>query len=56
MFFRGFLSNRNGKITVKINKPVYLGLPIFILVKHCFVNFGMIILNQTIKMMRNYVT
>ena len=28
MVFKGFASNRNEKIKVKINKPVYLGLSI----------------------------
>ena len=42
------------KTKVKMNKPVYLGLSILEISKTCM-NFGMIILNQDIKTMQNYV-
>ena len=41
------------KMKVKINKPVYLGLPILEISKHYCMNFGMILLTQNIKTMQN---
>ena len=43
------------KVNVKMNKPVYLGLSILEISKTLMYKFGMIILNQNIKIMQNYV-
>ena len=45
-FSENLLAIEMKKMKVKMNKPVYLGL---------FMNFGMIILNKSIKIMQNYV-
>ena len=42
------------KVKVKMNKPVYLGLSILEISKTLMYKFGMIILNQNIKIMQNY--
>ena len=39
-----------------MNKPVYLGLSILEISKILCMNFGMIILNQSISKMQNYIT
>ena len=44
------------KTKVVMNKPVYLGQAILELVKPLCMNFGMIILNQSIKKKQSYVT
>ena len=44
------------KIKVKMNKPVYLGLSILEISKTLMYEFGMLILNQSIKTMQNYAT
>ena len=41
---------------VKMNKPVYLGMSILDVSKTLMLNFGMIMLNQSIKTMQNYLT
>ena len=41
---------------VKMNKPVYLGMSILDISKTLMLNFGMIMLNQSIKTMQNYLT
>ena len=43
------------KIKVKLNKPAYLGLSILGICKTLMYDFGMIILNQNIGLMHDYV-
>ena len=43
------------KIKVKLNKPAYLGLSILGISKTLMYDFGMIILNQNIGLMHDYV-
>ena len=38
-----------------MNKPVYLGLSVLEISKHQSMDFGLIILNQNIKTMHDYV-
>ena len=52
MVFRRLISNRN---EVKMNKSIYLGLSILEISKTLMYKFDMIILNQNIKTMQNYV-
>ena len=44
------------KLNVKINKPVYLGLSILEISKTLMHEFCIVILNQSINKMKNYVT
>ena len=44
------------KIKVKMNKPMYLGLSILEISKRLMYEFGMIMLNQSIRTMQNYAT
>ena len=44
------------KIKVKMNKPVYLGLPILEISITLLYEIGMIILKQSIRTMQNYAT
>ena len=44
------------KIKVKMNKPIYLDMSRLDISKILMYEFGMIILNQSIKTMQNYVT
>ena len=54
MVFRESISNRNEE-KVKMNKPVYLGLSILEIMYECM-NFGMVILNQSINTVQRYAT
>ena len=42
------------KTKVKMNKPVYLGMSILYISRTLIINFGMNILNQSIKRKQNY--
>ena len=53
-FSENLLAVEMRRIKVKMNKPVYLGLTILEISKT--LNFGMIISNQSINKMQNYVT
>ena len=44
------------KTKVKMNKPIYLGMSILDMSKHSCIDFGMITLNQSIKIKQSYVT
>ena len=44
------------KIKLKMNKPIYLGMSRLDISKILMYEFGMIILNQSIKTMQSYVT
>ena len=48
-FSEDLLATEMKKTKVKMNKPVYLGLSILEINKTLIMNFGKIILNQTIK-------
>ena len=55
-FLEDLLGIEMKKIKVKMNKPIYLDLSILEIAKHWCMNFGMIILNQSISKMKSYVT
>ena len=55
-FLEDLLAIEMKKIKVKMNKPMHLDLSILETAKHWCMNFGMIILNQSISKMKNYVT
>ena len=55
MLFRKFVSNRNEKTEVKMNKPVYLGMSILGICKTLMYKFGMITLSQSMRIEQNYV-
>ena len=44
------------KARVKMTKPLYLGISILDIVKYSCINFGTIILTQSIKTEQNFVT
>ena len=44
------------KIKVKLNKPVYLGLPSLEINKTLLYAFSMVVLNQSIKLMLDHAT
>ena len=53
-FAENLLAIEMKKMKVKMNKPVYLGLPILEISKTLMYDFGMIILNQNIRIMQSY--
>ena len=55
MLFRKFVSNRNEKTEVKMNKPVYLGMSILGICKTLMYKFGMITFSQSMRIEQNYV-
>ena len=55
-FSENFVAIEMRKTQVKMNKPVYLGLPILKISKTLMYEFGYIILNQSIRTMQNYAT
>ena len=54
-FSEDLLAIEMKKIKAKINKPIYLGFSILEISKTLMHDFGMIISNQNIKAMQNYV-
>ena len=56
-FSENLLAIEMKKTKVNMNKPVYLGMSILyqILAKRLCVNFGMITLNQSMRIEKNYV-
>ena len=55
-FSEDLLAIEMKKIKVKMNKPIYLDISRLDISKILMYEFGMIILNQSIKTMQNYVT
>ena len=55
-FSEDLLAIEMKKIKVKMNKPIYLDMSRLDISKILMYEFGMIILNQSIKTMQNYVT
>ena len=53
-FSENLLAIETKKTKIKTNKPAYLGMSILDISKHLCMNFGMIILKQSIKTEQNY--
>ena len=55
-YYRKFISNRNEKTQILMNKPVYLGLSISDLSKIVMYEFWYDYVNQNMVKMQNFVT
>ena len=55
-FLENLMAIEMKKTKVKMNKPIYLGMPISVLAKNLCMNCDMITLNQNIKTEQGYVT
>ena len=56
MFSENVMAIEIRKTKLKKNKPIYFGMSILDISKTLFMNFGMIILNQSINTKQNYAT